>query len=228
MQGVTRLLGGSIRSRGSVAPGRRAGESPPSGIVEVLVAPRLRPLLAPATRTSGTAGVLLQLTTDLPVAPSPAGAGTLTIASVVGTQRTVIVRLISADIPVGPAPTAMGPPANAVLATRSAAVAGKTNVTVVVPAIVVPLAASGKMFEQSIKDIKYDSWPRIADMGEVIDRRAADIHPHVLRIDGCEIVLGLGQGVEEAQGHRIGSKKVDRVQANANGRRIQPLIRIPV
>ena len=62
--------------------------------------------------------------------------------------------------------------------------------------------------QQAEQHVEHDHGPRIADMGEVVDRGAADIHPHVLRIDGRENVLGLGQGVEEAQGHRTARKRV--------------------
>ena len=61
--------------------------------------------------------------------------------------------------------------------------------------------------EQHIED---DHGPRIADMGEVVNRGAADIHAHVLRIDRRELVFGLGQGVEEAQGHRTARKRRGR------------------
>ena len=118
--------------------GVRAGESPPSGIVAVLVTPPLAPLLSTATRATGTAGVLIQLTTDLPMSPSPAGAGSLTIASVVGTQRTVVARLDSAEIPVAVAPSPMDSPVAAVTVTRAQAVAGLAVVSILVPAVQAP------------------------------------------------------------------------------------------
>ena len=36
-----------------------------------------------------------------------------------------------------------------------------------------------EMPQQPEQHVEDDHWPRVADMGEVIDRRAADIHPHV-------------------------------------------------
>ena len=61
--------------------------------------------------------------------------------------------------------------------------------------------------QQPEQHIEHDDRPRIADMGEVIDRRPADIHAHILRIERREIFLRLGQGVEQAQSHRIGSDR---------------------
>src|ERR1051325_4687272 len=38
-------------------------------------------------------------------------------------------------------------------------------------------------------------------MGKVVNRGAADIHPHVFGIEWRKNVFGLGQGVEQAQSH---------------------------
>jgi hypothetical protein len=124
--------------RNAPADGVFAGESPPSGVVEVLVAPPLKPLLTAAARSAGTAGVLLQFTTDLPYAPSPAGAGWLTIASLVGVDRQSIERLASAEIAVGPAPPVFGTPATEVVATRAEAVSGQVAISILVPAAQAP------------------------------------------------------------------------------------------
>ena len=52
--------------------------------------------------------------------------------------------------------------------------------------------------QQAEQHVEDDDRPRIADMGEIIDRRAADIEPHRLRVERNEVVLGSGQRVEEA------------------------------
>ncbi len=55
--------------------------------------------------------------------------------------------------------------------------------------------------QQPVQHVEDDDRPGIADMGEVIDRRAADIHPHIGRIDGLEGLLAAGQRVVELQRH---------------------------
>ena len=57
------------------------------------------------------------------------------------------------------------------------------------------------MAQQPEQQVEHDHRARIADMGEVIDRRPADIHADILRIERNEVFLGLGQGVEQAQSH---------------------------
>ncbi len=48
-----------------------------------------------------------------------------------------------------------------------------------------------KMAQQPEQHVKHDGRARITDMGEVINRGAADIHAHVFRIERCEqIFLG--------------------------------------
>ncbi len=58
------------------------------------------------------------------------------------------------------------------------------------------------MPEQAEEHVEHDDRPRVADMGEVVDRRAADIEAHCGRVDRREVLLAAGQGVVEAQGHR--------------------------
>lgn len=113
--------------------GIRAGDSPPSGMVRVLVAPTVPPLISGAVRAVGLAGTLLRFTTDLPFAPTSAGIGTLTIASVSAGQRTVLARRDSSSIEVGLPLSAVGPSATGVKATRRAAVSGVADVTVLLP-----------------------------------------------------------------------------------------------
>jgi hypothetical protein len=121
--------------------GLRAGESPPSGTIRVLVPPHALPRLIAAPRQTGLAGMLLQFSTDLPYLPTPAGEGWLTIATLVGPTRTVLARLASTAIQAGPPLRTLGRPPAAILSTRSAAVAGVINVSVLIPPgprIVVP------------------------------------------------------------------------------------------
>ena len=57
--------------------------------------------------------------------------------------------------------------------------------------------------EQHVKD---DDRARIADMGEIIHRGAADIEPHIVRIDGKEVFLLTGQRIVELElrrGHMV-------------------------
>ncbi len=49
------------------------------------------------------------------------------------------------------------------------------------------------------QDVEHDHRPRVADMGEIVDGRPADIHAHRLRVDRREILLGAGERVVEAQ-----------------------------
>src|SRR3546814_11886273 len=46
-----------------------------------------------------------------------------------------------------------------------------------------------------------DDRPRVADVGEVVDRRAADVHAHVLRVEGGETLLAARQRVVKLQVH---------------------------
>ncbi len=49
--------------------------------------------------------------------------------------------------------------------------------------------------QQPVEDIEHDDRTRIADMRKVIDRRTADIEPHVLGVDGFENLPRPGQRV---------------------------------
>ena len=59
------------------------------------------------------------------------------------------------------------------------------------------------MTEQAEKHVEHDDRPRIADMGVVVDRRAADIETHRVRVDRREILLAAGQRIVEAQRHQF-------------------------
>ena len=58
-----------------------------------------------------------------------------------------------------------------------------------------------EMPQQPEQHVEHDDRARIADMGEVIDRRPADIHAHVVGIERHESALFPGQGIVEAQFH---------------------------
>ena len=58
-----------------------------------------------------------------------------------------------------------------------------------------------EMAQQPEQHVEDDDRPRIADMGEVVDRRPADIHAHVLRIDRDEILLRPRQRIVKPQAH---------------------------
>ena len=61
--------------------------------------------------------------------------------------------------------------------------------------------------KQAEEHVEHDDRPGVADMGEVVDRRAADIEAHRGRVDRREVLLAPGQGVVEAQGHRRFSRR---------------------
>src|SRR5262249_28166650 len=52
--------------------------------------------------------------------------------------------------------------------------------------------------------------PRIADMREVVDGRAADIEAHAPAVDRLERLPAPGQRVVELDGHGCGSTRLDR------------------
>ena len=58
-----------------------------------------------------------------------------------------------------------------------------------------------EMAQQPEQHVKHDDGPGIADMGEIIDRGAADIHAHVRRIEGFEVLLLAGERIIKAQSH---------------------------
>ena len=62
--------------------------------------------------------------------------------------------------------------------------------------------------EQAEKHVEHDDRPGVADMGEVIDGRPADIEAHRGRVDRREVLLAAGQGVVETQPHRRLSRRL--------------------
>ena len=59
-----------------------------------------------------------------------------------------------------------------------------------------------EMPQQTEQHVEHDDRPRVADMGVVVDSRAADIESHRASVDRSEILLAAGQGVVKAQRHR--------------------------
>ena len=55
--------------------------------------------------------------------------------------------------------------------------------------------------QQPVEHVEHDDRPRIADMGEVIDRRPAYIHAHAIRVERSELPLLARQRVVELQLH---------------------------
>ncbi len=55
--------------------------------------------------------------------------------------------------------------------------------------------------QQPVEHIEDNDGPRIADMREVIDRRPADIHADILRVQGLEGFLAAGQRVVQDERH---------------------------
>ena len=58
------------------------------------------------------------------------------------------------------------------------------------------------MTQQSEQQVENDDRPSVADMGVVIDRRAANVEPDRAWVDRREILLAAGQRVIKAQRHR--------------------------
>ncbi len=56
--------------------------------------------------------------------------------------------------------------------------------------------------QQPVKLVEHDRGATVADMGEIVDGRAADIHPHALGIERLEGLLAAGQRVVEDERHR--------------------------
>ena len=59
------------------------------------------------------------------------------------------------------------------------------------------------MAQQAKQHVKHNDGPGIADMGEIIDRGAADIHAHVIRLEGFEVLLLAGECIVKAQSHHF-------------------------
>ena len=59
------------------------------------------------------------------------------------------------------------------------------------------------MTQQAEQQVKNDHWTGIADMCKIINRRATDIHAHIVGIDGRKLLLRAGQRVVQTQARRI-------------------------
>jgi hypothetical protein len=57
------------------------------------------------------------------------------------------------------------------------------------------------MAQQAEQNVEDDQRPGVADVSEVIDRGAAHVHAHALRVDGYECPLVTGESVVELQFH---------------------------
>ncbi len=55
--------------------------------------------------------------------------------------------------------------------------------------------------QHAIEQVEHHDRAGVADMGVVVDRRAADIHPHIIRIDRREGLFAVGQRIVENEGH---------------------------
>lgn len=114
--------------------GIRSGRSPASGAATVIMAPPLPPTVTSLTVTRNGSATLLDLTTDLPAQPTPAGPASLVVAAVDPTgSRTLLATVDPTTVPEAPPlvlPSTPGP----VAATRRAPVGGTFSLTVLVPA----------------------------------------------------------------------------------------------
>src|SRR5690606_18117509 len=73
--------------------------------------------------------------------------------------------------------------------------------------------------EQPEQHVEDDDRPRIADMGEVVNGRPADIHPHVLAVDGDKILLRPRQRVVEPQAFTCFGHASTSLSRRVTGRR---------
>ena len=60
------------------------------------------------------------------------------------------------------------------------------------------------MAQQPVEHVEHQNGPRVAQMRPVVDRRAADIHPHVFRVDRDKRLLRPGAGVRQPDLQRGG------------------------
>ena len=74
------------------------------------------------------------------------------------------------------------------------------------------------MAQQAEQHVEHDHRPGVADMGEVVDGRAADIEPHRARVDRREILLPAGQRVVEKRHASL--QQSSRVWASGSTRRV--------
>ena len=62
------------------------------------------------------------------------------------------------------------------------------------------------MAQHAVEQIEGDDGPAIADMRQIVDRRAADIHPDLLAIERLERLLAAGQRIVQDKRHRAGDQ----------------------
>ena len=74
-----------------------------------------------------------------------------------------------------------------------------------------------EMAQQPEQHVEHDDRPRIADMGEVVDRRPAHIHAHARGIDRRERALRARQGIVQRQLHRTTSHPIAIVRLDLSG-----------
>ena len=75
------------------------------------------------------------------------------------------------------------------------------------------------------QNVEHDHRPRVADMGEIVDGGAADVHSHRLRVDRLKILLGAGERIVEAQRRRAPPRGASRL---GSGRRLHRLFLVGV
>src|SRR5262249_62314621 len=70
----------------------------------------------------------------------------------------------------------------------------------------IPYPSLGEIAQQAEQDVEDDDRARVADMGEVVDRRAAHIHAHVRGIERPERTLLTRERIVELELHRTRSR----------------------
>lgn len=118
--------------------GIRAGDSPPSQLVSIVVPPVNPPLIGSPSRTSSPTGHLLTFTSDLPWSTSPVGSGRIVIAEVDTSStkpvRTVIGSFVTESIAAGSVILGTFPVTSATIA-RTAPTGGVSTVSILIPPV---------------------------------------------------------------------------------------------
>ena len=78
--------------------------------------------------------------------------------------------------------------------------------------------------QQTKQHVEDDDRTRVADMGEVVDRRAADVHAHRGRIERFEILLRPRQRIVKSKRNRHRRSKADLFNEGARRRRTGRMI----
>jgi hypothetical protein len=74
-----------------------------------------------------------------------------------------------------------------------------------------------KPLQQAIEHVEHDNGPRVADMGTVVDRGPAHVHPHVGGIERSKWLLPPGQGVVKGERHRKPFRSIGVEKAASGG-----------